>query len=79
LNVDGLEKNANQMQCFGFRFTLPRDFTIPNPNTTPNPSLFVPYTTNTYFTKGNVTFTNNKMTLKSGAACDYRGTLPLQP
>lgn len=75
LNVDG--KNPSQMQCFGFSFTMPGDFSPPSPNNGPATSLFVPYTSNSYFTKGDVTFTTTGV-VKNGGACDY-SSVPVQP
>ena len=46
--------NANGMRCFGFSFTMPPNYTAKP--VVPSDSLFVPFTDNPYFAKGNVTF-----------------------
>jgi len=66
----------SQMGCYGFAFTMPPGFEAPQTPVPPPASLFVPYTDNPYFQKGNVTFTNS--VAKSGGACDY-STVPVQP
>ena len=65
---------ANKMGCYGFAFTMPKDFEAPDLPVTPPSSLFVPHTDNDYFMKEKVTFNNkdmNSMMIKSGAACEY--------
>ena len=68
--------DPNRMGCYGFSFTMPDRFTPPDLPLAPPASLFVNYTTDPYFTKGKVTFTN--MVTKSGGACDYT-SVPVQP
>jgi hypothetical protein len=62
--------NPNQMGCYGFAFTMPDGFVAPDLPVTPLSSLFVNYTTDLYFAKGNVIFTTNEV-VKNGGACDY--------
>lgn len=66
----------SQMGCYGFAFTMPKDFEAPNLPVTPPASLFVAFTTDPYFQKGKVTFTNQMA--KSRGACHY-STVPTQP
>jgi hypothetical protein len=50
--------DQNGMLCFGFSFTMPGIFTAKP--LAPADELFVRYTANDYFLKGNVTFANGK-------------------
>jgi hypothetical protein len=50
--------DQNGMLCFGFSFTMPPNFDA-NP-IAPAGDLFVPFTKNPYFMKGDVTFANGK-------------------
>jgi hypothetical protein len=62
--------NPNGMQCFGFRFTMPARFEAPPVPMPPPQDLFVDFTTNPYFQKGNVTFAQGKAT-DSTDVCTY--------
>jgi hypothetical protein len=69
--------NPNGMQCFGFRFTMPARFEAPPVPMPPPQDLFVDFTTNPYFQKGNVTFAQGKAT-DSADVCTYN-PVPMQP
>jgi hypothetical protein len=67
--------NPNGMACFGFSFTMPQNFTAKP--LAPADDLFVRYTDNDYFLKGNVTFANGK-SISPNDQCVYK-PLPTQP
>ena len=63
------------MLCFGFSFTMPPNFTA-TPKA-PASELFVPFTNNDYFAKGDVTFVNGK-SISPNDQCEYLPP-PTQP
>lgn len=68
--------NPNGMLCFGFSFTMPGNFAAKP--TAPADKLFVHYTDNDYFLKGDVTFANGK-SISPMDECVYTPPLPTQP
>ncbi len=60
--------NPNGMQCFGFSFTMPQNFTATP--MAPADSLFVPYSSDSYFAPGNVKFANGK-SISPNDTCQY--------
>jgi len=68
--------DLNKMGCYGFSFTMPKDFKAPDRPVPPPVDLFVNYTENPYFVKDIVQFSNT--VAKSGGACDYL-KVPMQP
>ena len=68
--------NPNGMQCFGFSFTLPAEFKAPPVPIVPPDNLFVNFTRNAYFEKGNVAF-EQPTEIEEGDACTYN-SLPMQ-
>ena len=62
--------NPNGMQCFGFSFTMPPNFKAPDKPIIPADSLFVPFTSDSYFATGNVKFANGK-SISPNDACQY--------
>jgi hypothetical protein len=67
--------NPNGMLCFGFSFTMPPNFTATP--MAPADDLFVRFTQNDYFLKGNVTFVNGK-SISPNDQCVYSPP-PTQP
>jgi hypothetical protein len=67
--------DPNGMLCFGFSFTMPPKFTATP--IAPADDLFVPFSKNDYFLKGNVTFVNGK-SISPNDQCVYSPP-PAQP
>jgi len=62
--------NPNGMRCFGFSFTMPPGPKLSDKPIVPPDTLFVPFTNDSYFAKGNVTFANGK-SISPNDVCVY--------